>query len=445
MEKLFVGYGRVDCTPEYTVSLAGYGNLKRRINENTIDPLYVSCVAVSDSADTTVLLFSVDAEELPSEFIHPIREKLGKELGIPAHHIIVNVSHSHSTPVLTKSPGAHGAEAYRAQMEKAILEAGKAAFADRAEAKMFTLAGDIEDLNFVKHYKMSNGTVAGDNHGNFKHATILGHATETDKQVRFVKFTRQGKKDILLWNWQGHPLTTGGINKTDLSADYPGAVRAILEKEDPDVYVSFLQGCGGDLNTRSNIPEENPPQEYQAFGQLLAAQLQTLLQQEMTPVEAGPVKVVSQEFMGQVNHLYDHLADAAADITKYFAETGDRVTANKMAWKLGFASVYHAGFVRMRAGLGERLPLEMFAFSIGDVAAVTAPNETFHKIGENVRAESPFGFTLTLGYTNGKRSYLPTMEAFAYGCYEADVCRFVPGIGEVVEKLQLGLLQELKE
>lgn len=444
MEKLYIGYSRVDCTPDFTVSLAGYGNVRRRINENTIDPLLVSCVAISDSADNTVLLFSVDAEELPSEFIHPVREKLGQAVGIPADHIIVNVSHSHSTPQMIFTEGAHGVEQYRLLMENAILTAGKEAMADRVEANMFVSKGEIHDLNFVKHYALDNGTVAGDNHGSFKNATIIGHATEGDREVRFVKFTREGKKDVVLWNWQGHPLTTGGIQKTDLSADYPGAVRSYIEKACPNLYLNFLQGCGGDMNTRSNIPEENPPQEYDAFGQLLGAQLKALLEKEMTAVEPGPVRVASRIFDGQVNHLYDYLADTAADISQYFAQTGDRPTANKMARAVGFASVYHAGFVRLRSRLGPTLPLELFAFSIGDVAVVTAPNETFHKIGQQVRGKSPFDFTLTLGYTNGKRSYLPTMEAFNYGCYEADVCRFVPGIGEVVASLQLELLNQLK-
>ena len=444
MEKLYIGYGREDYTPDYTVSLAGYGNTKRRINATTVDRIYASCTAITDSHDTTVLLYSVDSMNVPNEYIDPVRERVSAALDVPVDNIIVNASHSHSTPHLYQTEGAHNTQRIRDDMEKAILESGKAALADRSEAKMFVMKDEIQDLNFVKHYKLDNGTVAGDNHGNFKYATIIGHATEPDKEVRFVKFTREGKKDIVLWNWQGHPLITGGIEKTDLSADFIGAVRTRMEKEFPNMYLNYLQGCAGDMNTRSYIKEENPPQDYDAFGDLLGAQMKELLKKEMTPMEAGPIKLGKEIFMGQVNHLYDYLADTCVDIQKYFAETGDRRTANKMCYAVNFASVYHASTVLMRSKMDHWLPLEIYGFSIGNLGVVTAPNETFHKIGEEVRAKSPFDFTLTLGYTNGYRGYIPTMEGFNYGCYEADTCRYVPGIGEVLVQRQLAVLNSLK-
>ena len=48
MENYLVGIGRVDITPDFTVSLGGYGNYLNRHNDVTLDPLYATCVAITD-------------------------------------------------------------------------------------------------------------------------------------------------------------------------------------------------------------------------------------------------------------------------------------------------------------------------------------------------------------------------------------------------------------
>ena len=83
--------------------------------------------------------------------------------------------------------------------------------------------------------------------------------------------------------------------------------------------------------------------------------------------------------------------------------------------------------------------------TLGEVAIITSPTECFHKHGVRVREESPFDFTMTLGYTNGYRSYMPTLEAFEYGSYEVDITRFVPGTGEKMADEQIDMLRELKK
>ena len=443
METIRVGYSRVEFTPDYMVSLAGYGNYARRVNENTIDRLYVSCFAITDSQDTTMLLYNVDMANMYTELSEPLRQLVAAAYGLPFENIMLNASHSHSAPLLSMASNAYNCGKIRAEVSAAVLKAAHIALDDRSEATVFATKAEIQDLNYVKHYKMNDGTYGGDNHGNFK-SGIACHATEPDKEMRFVKFCREGKKDLLLYNWQGHPLTTGGIDKTNMSADYPGAVRAYLEKAMPNCLVTFLQGCAGDMNTRSNIPEENPPQDYYQYGDLLGAQMLQILEKPMTPVKTGPIKTASHVYVGKVNHTLDHMVERCKEINKFFVDTGDRRSANIMSLKEGLASVYESIAVTTRAGMGETLPVELFAFSIGELGVVSAPQETFHKLGEYVRAESPFPFTLTLGYTNGYRGYMPTIEGFEYGCYEADTCRFLSGTGEEIAQEQLKLLHAVK-
>ena len=41
MSYYMVGFGRTDCTPDFTVSLAGYGNYGYRLNRTVRDHIYV--------------------------------------------------------------------------------------------------------------------------------------------------------------------------------------------------------------------------------------------------------------------------------------------------------------------------------------------------------------------------------------------------------------------
>ena len=63
MSEFLVGFGRVDITPREPLPLMGYGNTMRRISANVLDPLYATCVAVSDGEGGLVLVLGVDAGE----------------------------------------------------------------------------------------------------------------------------------------------------------------------------------------------------------------------------------------------------------------------------------------------------------------------------------------------------------------------------------------------
>ena len=55
---LRVGFGRADVTPSYSVPLAGYGNSSMRMSQGFLDYLYVTCIAITDETDRTVLLLT---------------------------------------------------------------------------------------------------------------------------------------------------------------------------------------------------------------------------------------------------------------------------------------------------------------------------------------------------------------------------------------------------
>ena len=437
-----VGFAREKIMPATDVSLGGYGNHANRIGSGFLDYLYASALAVKDEKGNAAILVAADAVYFPDALSQQIRADIAKECGIEASHVILNASRSHSAPENDDVEGAVGALAYANLMSMGVVDAAKKAMADLAPAKILTGKVSIEGMNFVKHYTMADGTIAGDNFGDHS-SGYTGHVYEGDPEMRLVKFDREGKDDVMLCNWQGHPQLTGGIDKKDISADFVGSLRENFEQKNPETKLMYLQGCAGDMNTRSNIADEAPTKDYKLFGQGLYAQMSAVLP-SMKEMAAGEVGVVEMAYTGKVNHTEDGLLEQAEAISKYFTETGDRTGANEQAVAAGMVSVYHAQGVVKKAALEEEKTIPIIALRIGDIGITAVGGEYFAQQGNYIRENSPFALTLTLGYTNGYVGYVPNEASYGYKSHEATASVFVPGTAEAVADELVDMLKQLK-
>ena len=101
MEKLQVGYGRAEITPEGPINLGGYGNDAVRISQEVRDPLYATCIAFTDEADNTVLLFTTDTMATYDVVTGPLRQQIAEEHGLPFENVQIASTHTHSAPAIT--------------------------------------------------------------------------------------------------------------------------------------------------------------------------------------------------------------------------------------------------------------------------------------------------------------------------------------------------------
>ena len=67
-----------------------------------------------------------------------------------------------------------------------------------------------------------------------------------------------------------------------------------------------------------------------------------------------------------------------------------------------------------------------------------------HTISVMVEEGSPYPQTLTLGYCNAYRGYIPSKFGYEYTCYESDATWFEPGIGEKIAEQFITMLKEMK-
>ena len=432
-----VGFGRVDITPADSVPLAGYGNTSKRMSTTLLDYLYATCIAITDVEGNTLLLFSQDL--VNSSQTDTVRSAISKATGVPESHIMVAATHTHSAP--DQGSSHENITFWKLDYVDNMVKAAEAALADRSEATLSIGSIDTENLNFIRHYKLSDGSYGGSNFGDFTKNTIVDHAAANDPQLQVLKVTREGKKNILLVNWQSHPLMTGGLTKPDISADFIGSTRSYLEEKTDDYFVYFT-GAAGNHNPTSRITEENRATDYKEYGQLLGDYILSATE-TMTSLESGEIKVNRQLYECSINHDMEEKLEEAKEVYQLYSTT-DRDTGNVLARQLGFSSVYHANAVLRRAKLDQTQPVELNAISIGDFSFIAAPYEMFANHGVYIKENTPFPMTFVISCCNGANGYIPSAEAYDYGCYESHTGNFTRETGDQLAQEYVSMLKQLQ-
>ena len=440
-----IGFGRVDITPAESVPLSGMGINSKRMSRIVRDELYATCIAITDTADTTVLLFTLDLIQ-SSGHILTIRPQIAACTGVPETHIFLSATHTHSGPDVGNKDWDSAAR-YREVLPGMLCSAAQQAMADRAEATLYMGQVEAERMNFVKHYKYldENGKEQyfGDNYGVNTINETTRHMTEADPTIHILKICRAGKKDVILCNWRAHPHSTSGSKTYDLSADFIADYRDYMEKE--GVLFAFFQGACGNLNNKSRITEEEITRNCRAFGRQMAMYTQKGLQ-DMTEVPYGLIKTKKVMLTLPVNKPDAEKMKVVDAVRACWQETMDFTKSSAIGIPYGIRSPYHANSLNHRYhNLPDTEDSELNAIAFGDTLALaTAPNELFDTLTVTIEDNAPYAKTLFFGYCNGYTGYIPSAYGFEYTSYETDCCHFNPGCGEIYVETLLNMLNELK-
>ena len=432
-----VGYGKENITPDGQVGMGGYGRSDQRLSTGILSYLYVTCVAITDADDNTILLYGMDL--CSSGDAAKFRENVSKATGVPVDNIVMSASHTHSAPDYTVATSGQG-EALN-KLKNGLVKAAETAMEDRKPAKMYGGSIETEGMNFVRHYLMNDGTYCGDNFG----STASGykeHASKADSELQLIKFTREGDNDVYIANFQTHPHQTGGGKKYDLSADIVGEFRANMEK-DLGCEIAYFTGAGGNINSHSRVKEEQATQDWKAWGKKMAQYAQ---QVEFTELATGKVQAASFEFTADINHADDANAAICGELRARW-DKGEIETAQLIelaaAQGIKLNSPYHAGAINSRAGMAPSGSFVIQAFSFGDVGFAAAPYEMFDTNGKFIKENSPFSMTIVAELANGGNGYFPSLFAFdVSGGYEVDTTKYVRGTAERLADQYVAMLTE---
>ena len=443
LEGLHIGYGKAAYTPENGTPMGGYGASMSRLSTGKRSDLYLICLAVTDG-ENVFLLYAMDACTMADVWVERARARVSNATGIPENQIIICSTHTHSAPDLGITPESEPAmqNAYDNSLQ-AAEDAALAALKDLAPTTVSAATVETEGMAFVRHFILTDGSYAGDNFGNWNQGMPKEYALENDPQMVLAKFEREGANDILLMNFQVHPCMESGIDITTFSADVVGRTRDYLT-EQTGMDVIYFTGSAGNQNTVTKILKDAHSMDSFAYAEKLGNYAIAALE-NMTPVEGDNVAISHYDYTGDVWKSTDPVQiEHAKEVSKLFNAEG-REAATPLAKQYGFASVYHANAIITHSDMDPTRTMELNAFNIGGLGLVTAPYEMFSLQGKYIKTNSPFAFTIVCSMAGPHNGYIPSQEAYDYGCYESQTAYYVSGTAEIVADKYVELLGQVKE
>lgn len=397
-----VGFGRKVVNPPIGTGLGGYGNHMTRLSKKILDDLMLTCTAICDG-ENVVLLYSTDLVGIGPAIVNYVQKLAERNFGIPKENIIVNATHTHSSPAMYNS-NVTGMAKYSKIYYEAAMEIAEEALRDLAPAQILVGQSKTEGLSYVRRYvNKITGEYLGKNLSPGQDPNVVAHESEEDEVLQVIRFDRAEKKDVVLVNWQCHPTAPGGENSTDVSADFISTLREQAEA-DYDILVSYHQGAAGNLAQTGYLEgDRNNSADFYGQGRELAAVVGDALK-NATPAQAGKIQ---------------------AKITTYKATFKEEILNGTQT-----------------KAYGENIPL--YTITVGDLAFCSIPGELHDSLGKDLREASPYKMTFLCGYSNSMNGYIPASFAFPNGGYEVDQTHYVQGTGEALIAAHLAELNAQK-
>lgn len=465
---LRAGVARADITPPVGIAHGNWGAATHSRAEGIDLPLWATVLALHDTAsDMRVIIIELDLGGASFPLVAGIREAVTRITGVPAPHIRVSVSHTHSGPTVGTTwleEGAELIEPYVASLPAKIAGAAWEATQKLRPARIAHGAGTCH-IGVNRRFRAPDGrmTVGRDPEGFF------------DPSVRVMRIDgADGSPIAAVLHYATHPTIMAHENRL-ITPDYPGVARRTVEQITGAMCL-FLQGCAGNIGPRLGFAEGKTGDTgfYHRAGKTLGAEAAkvylTLETQPFDEIFAGVVE------SGAPLAIYRHDSKPEADATLRVAnatatlpvrpfptrvegEARAREAREALAEKrrsgapveeVGEAT-YRAKRISQQAGHSRltdgksAVEVDLQAIRIGDAVILGAPVEVFNELGAAVAARSPFAWTAVCGYSNGSAGYLPTADAFDGGGYEVEMASpFARAAGERFVDAAAALLHQLR-
>ncbi len=387
-----VGYGQAEISAPAGTIMDG-----RRSAGGTTglhDPLFVRALWLRHEG-AQVAVAALDLLHAERDLADRLKGAAGRALDLRASELLLNFSHTHAAPCFCRwAYGGPPDPAYVEKVEGALVEALRRARAEARRARPF--AGMTRSrLPVSRRRPNPQGKIE------FK----PNPSGEVCAALPFCLFKDDaGAVAALLFSVSCHPSTTFSH---DISADFPGAAAAALNRHFNTPGAIFLQGCGGDAKPSVNVQggerwRQNDWADVETAGRLVAEEVVAGIGGAR---EAPPeIRTALFDIEFPLQRAPDRRALESVNNIRQTPWAEDMLRRLEFLGRLpGQAPV---GIHAIQIGRGLRL--------IGLEAEANAP------IGNRILAAFPEGVTFPLGYSDGVQLYLPDDRQLAEGGYEAE-------------------------
>jgi len=434
-------------------------------------PLMGRTVVFDDGVQCAAII-SLDLLLLLAPTVAALRQATAAGTRLSPSDILITCNHTHRAPYTAALMNDDPDFAYLDLLRERLVRGVASAWAAREPAELKAGAVQAPGWTFNRRqiYRTEMGEQVGTQGPEWIDEFVRREGPE-DNQIKALLFERPDGTVIGgMVNFACHSTVMGG--ERAYSADYSGPLCDNLFQTYGGVF-AFLQGASGNLwavDTSVERPAqesgrtvlESGPEYTLKMARALADKAEEALGAGAYLTDQHPQVRIAREVL----HIPQRRATAEqVALAKWFlkkspedvdlADFTRRIYGHPYAF-YGHGPVVEEWFARemigmwewqRRAGTRELVEkVEVQAIAVGDVAFVGFPAEYFTEFGLRTKAESPFGTTFVIELANGWHGYVPTIEAFAHGGYEARLgyqSRLVPEAGDLMCDTALELLWAL--
>lgn len=377
---------------------------------------------VLDDGTTKIALVVADSCILPKDLIDASKSLAADRTGIPADHIMISATHTHTAPSAISALGTPADETYvpylRLRLADAIAEAAatlkpaRVGFGSTDAAEFTALRRWVLRPDLVRTDPFGDATVRATMHAAKDNLLgVIGESGPEDPELSVISLqTIDGHPIALLANFSMHYYGGGP------SADYFGSFCSMLEThytqsreiDGPPPVAIMSHGCSGDIWRVDYRTGEQ--QDYDTF---------------VTGMVAKAVEAIDA--------IGEH-RDADLAMAEHRMQLNYRVpTAARLAWAEGIVAALGDAlpttqeqvYAIEQLKLAERGSTEVVvqAIRIGDIAIATTPTETYALTGLKLKRQSPAAHTMVIELANGGDGYIPPPEQHALGGYNTWAAR----------------------
>ncbi len=394
-----LGIARAIITPKVGCQLYGYS--PDVISTSVHDDLTAD-VFLFDDGMTSAMLISVTVCSINTALCDRIRAMLSAETGVPAGHILIAATHTHSGPNLEGMAGWGDVDADYCDgiFIPALLDAARRAAGCPVPVTLGMAQG--ESLAGINRRQLNpDNTVAlGQNPwGCF------------DPKMTVLSFADADGRVIANLIHYGCHGTASGTN-TEITRDWPGVMCDELEKLTGGI-TAFFNGPEGDVGPRlMNGCTVGARTVHDALTHgAMAAQDAVRIYRQIRV--RRPFALAADERSLEIPLEMRISREAAEAIWEKYRNCSINWEGGQRDYARRVLDSYEAGY---RDADARRIPQALIG--IGDVIFAGFPFELFSEIGLRIDAAAGSRSVLSLSNANGSESYLATQDALCRGGYE---------------------------
>jgi neutral ceramidase len=443
---LLAGVARADITPPVGIAQMNWGSQSHILSVGN-DPvgLYATALVVSDGSNKFAM---VDIDRLFVNGLEPAIEQASALTGIPAAHIRLGATHTHSGAQTSSAKGPAGMDlsSYKAMVERYDNQIIDKIVGILVEANAKLQPAHIYGASGVGKININRRVRA---EGDDPPAVGRNPAGFVDRELVVLRIDNaNGDPLAVVANFQCHGTTLAYENKY-ISPDWVGMVRKVVENAMPGATCLYFQGAAGNQGPIEGFTGDLAVAHR--LGSILGHQIASVAlgieTVDRVPTFEGFVESTAYQAKQhwRVKGPRDSTLQYATRIIelprrryteKEIVSMEERVIGadKKLAasnetrdvWKIHQAGARLRRFRDLLEAWNKPVDpspvkLQVEIMRIGEVAIVSMPGEAFAEIGVAVKQASPFAVTLFCGYSDGVGSgYLPTRAEYDHGGYEVE-------------------------